>query len=163
LLVDVVKAMAMYVDLVFDHTAPNEPSNDRSAAQGRDANLPTSRFERSIGNLFTRKKVLIFDAISGDRESILLGILKICLKSLQECVRLKTLSRHGYQQIQLDLHFLAHSLRPLASKDEPLFNHLLEEILSSAAERCVEAHPAMELSVIESICQHKLGRTQTSS
>jgi hypothetical protein len=63
-----------------------------------------------------------------------------------------------------------------------LFNRLLDEILSSAGERCVEAQPAMELSVrfaaafpcsgqlcssphnnlfphhqaIESICQRKL-------
>jgi hypothetical protein len=65
-----------------------------------------------------------------------------------------------------------------------LFNRLLDEILSSAGERCVEAQPAMEVSVrfsllllcsaasgkktvpltcsllphqvIESICQHKL-------
>lgn len=40
MLVDEVKAMAKEVDQVFDHTAPNEPSNDRSAAQGRDGDLP---------------------------------------------------------------------------------------------------------------------------
>jgi hypothetical protein len=77
-----------------------------------------SRFELNIGNLF-EKKVQIFGAVAGDRDSIMLGILKICLKSLQECVRLRTFSRNGYQQIQLDLYFLAHSLRPLAAKDQP--------------------------------------------
>lgn len=70
----------------------------------------------NLGSLF-EKKVQIFSAVSGDRESIMLGIIKICLKSFLECVRLKTFSRPGYQQLQLDLHFLGHSLRPLASKD----------------------------------------------
>jgi hypothetical protein len=81
------------------------------------ARLRASRFELNIGNLF-EKKVQIFGAVAGDRESIMLGILKICLKSLQECVRLRTFSRNGYQQIQVDLYYVAHCLRPLAAKDE---------------------------------------------
>jgi hypothetical protein len=164
MLVDEVRQMAAEVGQVFDQTTSTELSSSdlARASQSRDSRLRASRFELNIGNLF-EKKVQIFGAVAGDRESIMLGILKICLKSLQECVRLRTFSRNGYQQIQVDLYYVAHCLRPLAAKDEQLFNRLLDDILSSAGERCVEAQPAMELGIIESICQHKLEQRVAAS
>ncbi len=71
------------------------------------------------GNLF-EKKVQIFGAVAADRDAILLALVRICLKSLLECARLQTFAGHGYRQLQLDLHYLALTLRPLASKDAPL-------------------------------------------
>ncbi len=66
----------------------------------------------------------IFGAVAADRDAILLALVRICLKSLLECARLQTFARHGYRQLQLDLHFLALTLRPLATKDEALVHPL---------------------------------------
>lgn len=41
-------------------------------------------------------------------------VVKMTLKSFQEYVRLETFSRGGYQQIQLDCHYLREMLPSLA-------------------------------------------------
>ena len=56
-------------------------------------------------------------------------IVKLTLKSFQECVRLKTFGRHGYQQIQLDALFLCESLRAFVSpEDEAAVDALMDEV-----------------------------------
>lgn len=55
-------------------------------------------------------------------------IVKFCLKSLQEFVRLQTFNRSGFQQIQLDIQFLRTTLRETA-EDEAAIDFLLDEVL----------------------------------
>jgi hypothetical protein len=59
-----------------------------------------SGLQRGIERLF-QKKVQIFGEVLFQRESVVNGILKICFKTFFECVRLRTFSRSGFQQIQV--------------------------------------------------------------
>ena len=55
-------------------------------------------------------------------------IVKLCLKSLQEFVRLQTFNRSGFQQIQLDIQFLRTTLKETV-EDEAAINFLLDEVI----------------------------------
>uniref|UniRef100_A0A3Q2W3M2 Vacuolar protein sorting-associated protein 51 homolog n=1 Tax=Haplochromis burtoni TaxID=8153 RepID=A0A3Q2W3M2_HAPBU len=83
--------------------------------------------------------------------SVMTGIIKISLKTFLECVRLRTFGRYGLQQIQVDCHYLQMYLWRFVS-DENLVHFLLDEIVGSAAHRCLDPAP-MEQSVIEVICE----------
>lgn len=61
------------------------------------------------------------------QESVITTIVKLCLKSLQEFVRLQTFNRSGFQQIQLDIHFLKTTLKNTAD-DEAAVDFLLDEV-----------------------------------
>ena len=79
------------------------------------------------------------------------GIVKISLKTFLECVRLRTFSRYGLQQIQVDTHYLQLYLWRFVA-DENVVYCLLDEIVASAANRCLDPVP-METSVVEVICE----------
>lgn len=55
----------------------------------------------------------------------------MCLKSLQEFVRLQTFSRSGFQQIQLDIQFLRTPLREIV-EDEAAVDFLLDEVVRNS-------------------------------
>lgn len=61
------------------------------------------------------------------QESIISTIVKLCLKSLQEFVRLQTFNRSGYQQIQLDIEFLKNPLKDFVD-DDAAIDFLLKEV-----------------------------------
>jgi hypothetical protein len=61
------------------------------------------------------------------QESVISAVLKLCLKSLQEFVRLQTFNRSGFQQIQLDMEFLKSSLKEFID-DEAAISFLLKEV-----------------------------------
>ena len=83
---------------------------------------------------------------------MLTGIIKLGLKTLLECVRLKTFARYGLQQMQVDCHYLQLYLWRFV-EDEAVVHHLLDEVLSSALHRSLEQPPhLMEPSVVEMIC-----------
>lgn len=52
------------------------------------------------------ERIEIFSTVEFNKVSILTGIIKISLKTFMECVRLKTFSKYGLQQIQVDTHYL---------------------------------------------------------
>ncbi len=52
------------------------------------------------------ERIEIFSPVEFSRVSVLTGIVKIALKTLLECVRTRTFSRYGFQQIQVDVHYL---------------------------------------------------------
>lgn len=61
------------------------------------------------------------------QESVVTTIVKLCLKSLQEFVRLQTFNRSGFQQIQLDIQFIRIPIRELVD-DEAAIDFLLDEV-----------------------------------
>lgn len=69
------------------------------------------------------------DIIFGDKlqESVVTAIVKLCLKSLQEFVRLHTFNRSGFQQVQLDILFLRTPFREIV-EDEAAVDFLLDEV-----------------------------------
>ena len=104
----------------------------------------------NIQKLFS-ERIEIFSSVEFSKVSIMTGIVKISLKTLLECVRLRTFSRYGLQQIQVDTHYLQLYLWRFVS-DENIVYCLLDEIVASAANRCLDPVP-METSVVEVICE----------
>lgn len=84
-----------------------------------------------------QQKMKIFDKVELTQASVMTGILKIALKSLVECVRLQTLGNGGFQQLQLDVHYLRQPLE-LYAEDPKVVETLLDELLVAAAERSVD-------------------------
>ncbi|CAI2736070.1 unnamed protein product [Schistosoma spindalis] len=102
-----------------------------------------------LRRLFTQR-VDIFTAVDANRESLLLGVIKIGLKTLIECARLQTFGRYGLQQIQVDCRYLQIHLWHFVN-DEKLICMLLEDVIYSVVQRCID--PCfMEESVVEAIC-----------
>ncbi|KAJ9591233.1 hypothetical protein L9F63_002239 [Diploptera punctata] len=104
----------------------------------------------NIQKLFS-ERIEIFSSVEFSKVSILTGIIKISLKTFLECVRLRTFSRYGLQQIQVDTHYLQLYLWRFVA-DENLVHFLLDEILGSAVHRCLDP-VLMEPSVVEIICE----------
>ncbi|VDP40606.1 unnamed protein product [Schistosoma margrebowiei] len=109
-----------------------------------------------LRRLFTQR-VDIFTAVDANRESLLLGVIKIGLKTLIECARLQTFGRYGLQQIQVDCRYLQIHLWHFVNDEnsvlmlEPtlhiknnafLFSRLicmlLEDVIYSVVQRCVD-------------------------
>ncbi|KAL3531532.1 hypothetical protein ACH5RR_010854 [Cinchona calisaya] len=133
-------------------------SNPRDNRMGR-SNTQKARshlLENHLAKLF-KQKMEIFTKIEHTQESVLTTILKLCLKSLQEFVRLQTFNRRGYQQIQLDTEFLRTTLKD-ASEDEAATDFLLDEVIVAAAERCLDPVP-MDQPIIDKLIQAKLAKT----
>ncbi|EFN69590.1 Uncharacterized protein C11orf2 [Camponotus floridanus] len=104
----------------------------------------------NIHKLFS-ERIEIFSSVQFNKASILTGIIKISLKTFLECVRLRTFSKYGLQQIQVDTHYLQLYLWGFVS-DENVVHFLLDEILGSAVHRCLEP-VLMEPSVVDIICE----------
>ncbi|XP_069713260.1 vacuolar protein sorting-associated protein 51 homolog [Phaenicophaeus curvirostris] len=104
----------------------------------------------NIQKLFS-ERIDIFSPVEFNKVSVLTGIIKISLKTLLECVRLRTLGRFGLQQVQVDGHYLQLYLWRFAA-DERIVQGLLDEVAASAAHRCLDPVP-MEHSVVELICE----------
>jgi len=153
IVVDDLKLMNKEVLKIFDKKKEVERYGNAGMRASR------SRFDQGIAELF-EKKIKIFGNVDPDPYSIMFAILKISLKSYFECVQLQTFSIHGYQQIQVDTSFMALVLRPIATKDLPMFERLIEEILNSGADRCLDPQAKMETSIVNSICQHKIKELQ---
>lgn len=67
-------------------------------------------------------------------------VVKLCLKSLHEFVRLQTFNRSGFQQIQLDIQFLRTPVRE-AIEDEATIDFLLDEVPSVSLSRPTQSLP----------------------
>eukprot|EP00026_Physarum_polycephalum_P003086 Phypoly_transcript_03095.p1 GENE.Phypoly_transcript_03095~~Phypoly_transcript_03095.p1 ORF type:complete len:841 (+),score=168.35 Phypoly_transcript_03095:323-2524(+) len=100
------------------------------------------------------KKVDVFGPIEFTANSVLGAIVKIGLKTMLECVRLRTFSRNGYQQIQVDIHFLRLILWSFLGKNGPV-DVLLSEVEQSVAERCTEP-TKLEASIVAKLCEDKM-------
>jgi len=111
-----------------------------------------------MGTLFD-KKVDVFGPLDFSANSVLAGIVKIGLKTMLECVRLRTFGRNGYQQIQVDIHFMRIVLWSLLGKNGPV-DVLLSEVEQSVVERCTDPTP-MEQPIIAKICEDKLQKLNT--
>lgn len=71
-----------------------------------------------VNRLFSDRIEIFSSVVEFSRTSILTGIIKICLKTLLECIRLKTLSKFGLQQIQVDVHYLQMNLWKFVSDEK---------------------------------------------
>jgi hypothetical protein len=122
----------------------------RNAAWSFTPGNADSKLMNNIQKLFA-EKIEIFSQVEFSKISVLTGIVKVTLKTLLECTRLKTFSKYGLQQIQVDCHYLQLYLWRFVS-DENLIYILLEEILTSSIQRCTDPQ-LMESRVVELICE----------
>ncbi|XP_076029768.1 vacuolar protein sorting 51 [Oratosquilla oratoria] len=102
-------------------------------------------------NKLWSERIEIFSEVEFTRVSIMTGIVKISLKTLLECVRLRTYSKFGLQQVQVDAHYLRTYLWSYVA-DEHVLNVLLDEVVTSASVRCCDPE-LMEHKVVEFICE----------
>ncbi|KAL4572175.1 hypothetical protein LXL04_018944 [Taraxacum kok-saghyz] len=91
--------------------------------------------ETHLAKLF-KQKMEIFTKVEHTQESVVMSIVKLCLKSFQEFVRLQTFNRSGFQQIQLDMQYLRTTLKD-TTEDEAALEFLLDE--QDVANRKVKA------------------------
>lgn len=104
----------------------------------------------NIQKLFS-ERVDVFGPVEFSRMSVLTGVVKIALKTLLECVRLRTFGKFGLQQLQVDCYYLQMYLWKFVS-DENIMTFMLDEVMSSGIHRCIDP-VRMEQSVIEVICE----------
>ncbi|MBA0831922.1 hypothetical protein Goarm_016349, partial [Gossypium armourianum] len=106
--------------------------------------------ETHLAKLF-KQKIEIFTKVEYTQESVETTIVKLCLKSLQEYVRLQTFNRSGFQQIQLDIHFLRTLLKENIEAEEAI-DFLLDEVIVAASERCLDPIP-LEPPILDKLVQ----------
>ncbi|KAJ6404108.1 hypothetical protein OIU84_012322 [Salix udensis] len=102
------------------------------------------------------QKVEIFTKTEYTQESVVTTVVKLCLKSLQEFVRLQTFNRSGFQQIQLDVQFLRAALKEIV-EDEAAVDFLLDEVIVGASDRCLDPIP-LEPPILDKLIQVKLAK-----
>lgn len=130
----------------------------RSSALNRTTSGGPGSSAGSTGNLqlnfhkVFNEKLDIFIDLQFQKTSILSSIIKLLLKTYLECIRLKTFSRYGLQQMQVDINYLYSHLWSFVNNDDRFIMNLLEEIVSSTAMRCLDP-VLMEASVISVICE----------
>uniref|UniRef100_A0A915JVH3 Vacuolar protein sorting-associated protein 51 homolog n=1 Tax=Romanomermis culicivorax TaxID=13658 RepID=A0A915JVH3_ROMCU len=136
----------------FGQSSTLKPLSKFSTSQiaGSPREFADTTLSSTLGKLWT-EKVEYFSSVQFNRLSVTSGVVKICLKTLLESVRLKTFGKFGLQQMQVDCRYLQTLLWRFV-QDEKLVDTLLDEILSSTLNRCIEVQ-LMEPSVIELICE----------
>ncbi|KAL3517376.1 hypothetical protein ACH5RR_019965 [Cinchona calisaya] len=134
----------------------SNPLRDDRISRSKTQKARSQLLETHLAKLF-KQKVEIFTKIEHTQESVVSTILKFCLKSLQEFVRLQTFNRRGFQQIQLDIEFLRTTLKG-ASEDEAATDFLLDEVVVAAAERCLDPVP-LDQPILDKLIQAKLAKT----
>ncbi|CAH2072039.1 unnamed protein product [Thlaspi arvense] len=134
------------------HTLHNDKMARSNSQRAR-----SQLFETHLAKLF-KQKVEIFTKVEFTQESVVTTIVKLCLKSLQEYVRLETFNRSGFQQIQLDIQFLKAPLKE-AVEDEAAIDFLLDEVIVAASERCLDVIP-LEPPILDKLIQAKLAKSK---
>ncbi|GIY74016.1 vacuolar protein sorting-associated protein 51 homolog [Caerostris extrusa] len=91
-----------------DSSRRTYPSTGRSHRSKYNAYAPSTidnSLMSNIQKLFS-EKIEIFSTVEFSKVSVMTGIIKISLKTFLECVRLRTFSKFGLQQVQVDIHYL---------------------------------------------------------
>jgi len=105
------------------------------------------------------KKLQVFAPIPFNRAGTVVGILRIAFKALFEYMREETFAKFGLQQIQVDCAFLAEVVRDFVEADDAsLLDSLLDEVVTSASQRCDDP-VLMESSIVEVLCDEKKRKT----
>ncbi|XP_075094000.1 vacuolar protein sorting-associated protein 51 homolog isoform X2 [Nicotiana tabacum] len=138
----------------------SNPLRDDKLVRSNTQKARSQLLESHLAKLF-KQKMEIFTKVEHTQESVITTIIKLFLKSLQEFVRLQTFNRSGFQQIQLDIHFLKTTLKDTA-EDEAAVDFLLDEVIVAAAERCLDPIP-LEPAIVDRLTQAKLAKNSEQS
>lgn len=135
----------------------SNPLREEKLGRSNTQRARSQLLETHLAKLF-KQKVEIFTKIEYTQESVVTTIVKFCLKSVQEFVRLQTFNRSGFQQIQLDIQFLRTPIREIV-EDEAAVDFLLDEVIVATAERCLDPIP-LEPPILDKLVQAKLAKTK---
>ncbi|KAJ7977655.1 vacuolar protein sorting-associated protein 51-like [Quillaja saponaria] len=135
----------------------SNPLREEKLSRSSTQRARSQLLETHLAKLF-KQKVEIFTKVEYTQESVVTTIVKLCLKSLQEFVRLQTFNRSGFQQIQVDIQFLRTPLRDVV-EDEAAVDFLLDEVIVAAAERCLDPI-ALEPPILDKLVQAKMAKTR---
>lgn len=135
----------------------SNPLRDDKITRSNTQRARSQLLESHLAKLF-KQKMEIFTKVEYTQESVVTTVVKLCLKSLHEFVRLQTFNRSGLQQIQLDIQFLRVPLKEIV-EDEAAIDFLLDEVIVSAAERCLDPIP-LEPPILDKLIQAKLAKTK---
>ncbi|XWS76646.1 hypothetical protein CRYUN_Cryun01aG0195200 [Craigia yunnanensis] len=135
----------------------SNPLRDDKLSRSNTQRARSQLLETHLAKLF-KQKVEIFTKVEYTQESVVTTIVKLCLKSLQEFIRLQTLNRSGFQQIQLDIQFLRTPLNETV-EDEAAIDFLLDEVIVAASERCLDPIP-LEPPILDRLIQAKLAKSK---
>ncbi|XP_058077421.1 vacuolar protein sorting-associated protein 51 homolog isoform X2 [Magnolia sinica] len=133
----------------------SNPIREDKMARTNTQRARSQLLESHLAKLF-KQKMEIFTKVEHTQESVVSTIVKLCLKSLQEFVRLQTFNRSGFQQIQVDIQFLRNPLKENVD-DEAAIDFLLDEVIVAAAERCLDPI-ALEPAILDKLIQAKLAK-----
>ncbi|KAE8009362.1 hypothetical protein FH972_005802 [Carpinus fangiana] len=103
----------------------SNPLREERLSRSNTQRARSQLLETHLAKLF-KQKVEIFTKVEYTQESVVTTVVKLCLKSFQEFVRLQTFNRSGFQQIQLDIQFLRTPLKETV-EDEAAIDFLLDE------------------------------------
>ncbi|XP_024390058.1 vacuolar protein sorting-associated protein 51 homolog [Physcomitrium patens] len=123
------------------------------------SNARSQLLERDVARLFT-EKVEIFTKLEYNQPWVISTVVKMTLKTFEECVRLQTFNRGGYQQIQLDCHYLREPLQNLV-ENGTVVEILLDEVCSAASERCQDPVP-LETAILDRLVQQKKAKMESA-
>lgn len=87
---------------------------------------------------------------------ILIEIIKIALKTFEECIRMCTFGKDGFQQLQVDAHFLSCMWSKLVNDDKVVIS-LVTEAMNSCAERCLEFSP-LDKTIVQTLVDKKISQ-----
>lgn len=138
----------------------SNPLRDDRLGRSNTQKARSQLLETHLAKLF-KQKMEIFTKVEHTQGSVLTTIVKLSLKSLQEFVRLQTLNRSGFQQIQLDIQFLKTTLKGIA-EDEAAVDFLLDEVIVATAERCLDPIP-LEPPILDKLVHAKLAKNSEQS
>lgn len=99
-------------------TMPRAPT----AQLGGGAGGSSCAIDSALGRLWT-ERVDYFASVAPHRASIVHGCIKLCLKSLLECVRMMTFGVNGFQQMQVRVLARAWCTRKSGTGGLPLHVH----------------------------------------
>jgi len=111
---------------------------------------------------YLKKKNQLVEEVEFNKTSVMIEIIKLSLKTFLEYVRLKTFGKNGFQQMQVDIYLMKMVFPTLIENSESIFHPVLDEVLSSCAERCVDPTP-MESSIVAKLCNPKPTKSDGTS
>ena len=138
-------------------SATGAGSSGGSGAAGSAGSSRAGSLQQDIERMFSRK-VQIFGPVEFTRDSIVCSVLKLCFKTMFECLRECTLGREGFQQVQVDAHFY-RAMMPLFVDDVSLLNKILQEVITSARDRCLDPVP-LETAHVDALSNAKREEVQ---
>jgi hypothetical protein len=118
--------------------------------------LQRKSVDTNMAKLFS-DRIEIFGEVEFETGQVVFATVKVVLKATSECIRMLTLSTHGLQQFEVDVHLLGIKLWPLLESEdcEQTAGTMLAQLIGSASTRCTEPSPLSE-SIIRMICSKVL-------